>query len=202
MEPELEHRRKQASRREGRRRPVDNFDDDVELRLLSPEPAAVPGRGRAALLFPYSDRPTPGSAGVVAAAVGTAPASLLGGPLMMADGVAVAGLRAAEGNGRRVVVVLLGGRREDGSRIAPEVARRFLAELRVPLEVWDLSGPAAEPPSGWGELRPVDNVDDLLRAVRRVRTLAGEQRIVWLAGRHLPQEITLSPAAAGISLAE
>jgi hypothetical protein len=48
----------------------------------------------------------------------------------------------------------------------------------------------------------VDTVDDLVRAARRLQSALDDQRIVWLAGRRLPQEITLSPEAKGISLVE
>jgi hypothetical protein len=202
MEPELEHRRKKARRDSGRNRSSDALGDDVEIRVLSPEPVSPDNRVEAALLFPMSDRPVPGSKGLVTATVGTSAASSLAGPLMLSDAVAIAGMRVAGGNRRRAVVVLLGPKREDGSRFSPEVARRYLADLHVPLFVWDLSGPAAKPPEGWGQPRPVDNVDDLLRAVRRIRSGLGDQRIVWLSGRHLPQGITLSPEAQGIRLAE
>ena len=96
---------------------------------------------------------------------------------------------------------MLGRQREDGSRFAPEIARRYLEDLRVPLVVWDLSGPSADPPTGWGDLKPVENVDDLVRQVRRIRYRLGEQRIVWLRGTHLPQQIELTDRARGISLA-
>jgi hypothetical protein len=200
LEPELERRRKKARQRSDRDRSTDTLGDGVEIRVLSPEPVS-PDR-RAALLFPLSDKPVSGSKGLVAATVGTAAASTLGGPLMTADAVAVAGMRTAGGNRRRAVVLLLGPKREDGSRFSPEVAQRYLADLRVPLFVWDLSGPAADPPIGWGEMRPVDTVDDLSRAVRRIRSRLDDQRIVWLGGRHLPQAITLSDKAKGIRLAE
>ncbi len=202
MEPEIEHRRKKARRDGGRNRSSDDLGEDVQIRVLSPEPVTPDNRARAALLFPMSDRPVAGSKGLVAATIGTSAASTLAGPLMLSDAVAIAGMRAAGGNRRRAVVLLLGPKREDGSRFSPEIARRYLADLHVPLFVWDLSGPAAEPPGGWGELRPVDNADDLLRAVRRIRSLLEDQRIVWLSGRHLPQEIRLSPKAQGIRLAE
>ncbi len=202
MEPELESRRKKARRGSSKNRSLDDFDDDVALLTLSPEPV-VSGEGSSStVLFPFSDKPIPGSEGVVAGTIGTSPASHLAGPLMMSDAVAVAGIRAAEGNGRRAVILLLGQEREDGSRFSVEAARRYLSALRVPLIVWDLSGPAKDVPPGWGEPRPVDNVDDLVRAVRRVRYQLDSQRIIWVNGRHLPQNIELSDEATGISLAQ
>jgi hypothetical protein len=48
----------------------------------------------------------------------------------------------------------------------------------------------------------VDNVDDLVRAVRRVRYQLDDQRVVWVNGRHLPQDIELGPKAKGIRLAK
>jgi len=202
MLPELERRRKKARRDPRQQRKLDILGDDTAIFALSPEPVRPGGRDDRAVLFPFSMRSTPGSEGIVAAAVGTSAASLMGGPLMMSDAVAVAGLRAAEGNGRRAVVLLLGPQREDGSRFDPEVARRYLADLRVPLFVWDLSGPGREVPEGWGDSLPVDNLDDIVRGARRLRYRLEEQRIVWVRGRHLPQEIRLTDRAVGVSLAE
>lgn len=201
MEPELERRRKKSRRDSSRKGSLDAFGDDVDLLTLSPEPIVSDEHSASSLLFPFSADPIPGPEGIVAGTIGTSPVSLLAGPLMLSDAVAVAGLRAAEGNGRRAVILLLGEERQDGSRFSVEAARRYLGALRVPLHVWNLSGPTAEIPAGWGEGRPVDNVDDLVRAVRRVRYRLDEQRIVWVNGRHLPQEIELSPKAKGIRLA-
>jgi hypothetical protein len=202
MDPELEQRRKKARRDASGGRMLDTFDDDVDLLTLSPEPMVSDEGSPATLLFPFSAKPNPGSEGVVAGTIGTSPASLLAGPLMMSDAVAVAGIRAAEGNGRRAVILLLGQEREDGSRFPVEAARGYLDALKVPLIVWDLSGPTKKVPPGWGDARPVDNVDDLVRAVRRVRYQLDEQRIIWINGRHLPQDIELGPKAKGISLAQ
>ena len=96
----------------------------------------------------------------------------------------------------------IGAERQDGGRFSPQVALRFLADLHVPVFVWDLSGPISDPPPGWGRMRPVDNVDDLVRAVRRVRSQLEDQRVVWLNGRHLPQNVELSDKAEGIRLAD
>jgi len=202
MVPELERRRKKARRDPARSRSLDTFGGDVQLWTLSPEPVVPDNRSASVLLFPLSVKPISGSKGIVTGAIGTSPASLLSGPLMMSDAVAVAGIRAAAGNGRRSVILLLGEAREDGSRFPVDAARRYLTSLRVPLYIWDLSGPTAKVPPGWGDSRPVDNVDDLARAVRRVRYQLEEQRIIWINGRHLPQDIELGPKARGIRLAQ
>lgn len=201
MDPELERRRKKARRNPSRNRSLDTFGEDVELFTLSPEPALLGDRSPPVLLFPLSSKPTPGPEGIVAGTVGTSPASQLAGPLMMSDAVAMAGLRSAEGNGRRAVILLLGEEREDGSRFSVAASRRYLSDLMVPLFVWDLSPRTAEAPTGWGDSRKVDNVDDLVRAARRVRYQLDDQVIVWINGRHLPQDIELTEAAKGIRLA-
>jgi len=202
MLPELERRRKKARRRPGGRNKTDALGDDVDMFVLSPEAIQPDTRKAEAVLFPFSNRPTKGSEGVASTAVTASSASFLGGPLMLSDGVAVAAIRAAEGNGRRMVLVLLGPQREDASRFSPEVTRNYLRDLRVTLVVWDLSGPASVVPPGWGDVLPVDNTDDLVRRVRRVRYQLEEQRIVWVRGRHLPQDIELSEEAQEISLAQ
>jgi hypothetical protein len=201
MAPEIERRHKRARSSERAARSLDTFGADVELVVMSPETVGPQTSSGNALLFPISLRPAPGEDGLVAATAGRRAGSQLGGPLMLSDAVAVAGMRAAEGNRPRAVIVLLGAAREDGSRFAPSAARSYLDDLRVPLHVWDLSGPVSAPPGGWGEARPVDTVDDLVRSVRRVRYELTEQRIVWLNGRHLPQTIELTDRARGIRLA-
>lgn len=54
----------------------------------------------------------------------------------LARAVAVAGIHAASGKRPRAVVLVLGPDAEDASPFAPAAARRFLASLRVPLEIW------------------------------------------------------------------
>ncbi len=121
---------------------------------------------------------------------------------MLPDAVAMAGLHAAEGNRRRAVLLILGGEREDVQRLDPDAVRAFLRDLRVPLVVWDLSGPGSSAPEGWRPDRVIEDLDDFDRACRRLRYMLEEQRIVWVGGRHLPQSIALSPKARGISLVE
>ena len=97
---------------------------------------------------------------------------------------------------------MLGREREDIQRFDPEVVRAYLRDLRVPLVVWDLSGPGGAAPGEWPSDRVIEDFDDLARATRRLRHLLEEQRIVWVGGRHLPQAFELGPDAHGISLVE
>lgn len=201
---ELRSQRKRMAhdaRRSGSGLALDRLGDDVEIRVLVAEPVQPRDRDRATLLFPYSKRGVPGDEGIVEAAVAPSNERLLGTGLMLSDAVAVAGLRAAEGNHRRAVLLMLGSQREDVSRFPPDVVRRFLAELHVPLLVWDLSGPAASAPASWRPDDAIDGFEDLAAASGRLRTLLDRQRIVWLGGHHLPQLLGLGPAASGIEIA-
>jgi hypothetical protein len=202
---ELFRDRKKTSRRKRRGddgpRFADELAEDVQLRILIPEPIVPEGRTQATLLFPLSRKPVSGSEGVLKAVIAAKPGGFIGAGLMMGDAVAMASIRAAQGNHRRAVLVFVGQQREDISRVTPETVRGFAAELRVPLVVWDLSGGRISPAQGWDPDREVQDVDDLRRAIRRLRYLLDQQRIVWLGGRHLPQELALGPAAEGIALA-
>jgi hypothetical protein len=179
---------------------LDLLDDDVEMRVLVAEPVRPRDRARATLLFPYSKEGLPGGEGIIRAAVVPKNERLLGTGLMVGDAVAVAGLRAAEGNLRRAVLLLLGPQREDVSRFHPEAVRRFLDELHVPLVVWDLSGPTADAPPAWRPDVAIATFDDVATAAGQLRSLFRRQRVVWVAGDVLPQLVELGPAAEGIAL--
>ncbi len=179
---------------------------------------AGPGRGEAATrrttpreLFPISrdlatpDR-TPTSVGVgrrlVAAprATGLLAATFYRAPpagvsQRLADAVAEAGRAAAAGGRPRAVILITGPGSTDASRFSPEVVRGYLRRLRVPLVVWSPEAPAAW--STWGEAARIRGRSQLLHAVRGVRSTVDRQLVVWLEGRHVPQEIELAPQAAG-----
>jgi hypothetical protein len=139
----------------------------------------------------------------------------------VATAVATAGAAVAARSHRRAVVLLLakaraagtepahepgpassvtGGREADALTIA--AARAYLAALRVPLVVWSLAGPAAASPAApWGAAEEVSSGKRLRAAVKRLRARLDSQEIVWFAGRHLPQDITLDESATGLRLA-
>jgi len=117
------------------------------------------------------------------------------------DAVAVAGLEAAGSYGARAVLLVLGGPAPDRSFYSPTLVRRYLETLHVPLFIWSLEDAGARQAApAWGEVEDISSPWKLREAFRRLRLQLDSQQIVWLEGRHLPQEIELSEKARGIEL--
>jgi hypothetical protein len=118
-----------------------------------------------------------------------------------AEAVAVAGLNAASGNQRRAVIAVAS--LYDLASSAPLAApvRDYLRTLGVPFFVWTSDSELARRYNGpWGGIEDlsltrslVEANDVLLRSIER-------QRIVWVEGRYLPQEIELARSDLGFSL--
>ncbi len=126
------------------------------------------------------------------------PAATSGAPLQLADAVAEAGRAAAAGRRARAVILVTAGDTADASRLDPATARAYLQRLQVPLVVWSPQVPKAwRRGDPWGTVEEIGGRSTLFRAVRDVRSLLDRQLVVWLEGRHLPQEIELAPEAAG-----
>ena len=119
--------------------------------------------------------------------------------LRIADAVAVAGLQATAENHRRAVVLIV-GEVPDSSRYDPATVRRYLESIRVPLFVWSLYGPDAPAARAWGQAEDISTLENLGKAVSRLRAEMASQTIIWLEGRYLPQAVTLTPAAKGVEL--
>ena len=119
----------------------------------------------------------------------------------LADAVAVAALTAAEGNRRRAVVLVLGPSAKDDSLVTPEEAARFLGRIGVPLHVWSIGEAASPEASRWPTARTIASAADLDAAVRDLTAAAARQRIVWVEGSHVPQDVEVGPLAKGIRLA-
>jgi hypothetical protein len=119
----------------------------------------------------------------------------------IADAVAVAGLEAVKENRRRAVLLVLNGNEEDASHYEPAAVRRFLAALRVPLFVWYLQKPVpGSSTAAWGGAVDATFIANVVESVVEIREELRSQRIVLVDGRHLPQSIALTPAAAGLEL--
>jgi hypothetical protein len=97
---------------------------------------------------------------------------------------------------------VLGDETADGSRHSPASVRKYLETIRVPFTVWSLKSLETQPlAKSWGAVEDVSSRGRLEKAVERLKADLASQRIVWVQGRHLPQEITLSEKAFGIELA-
>ena len=114
-----------------------------------------------------------------------------------ADAAAVAGLEAYESCARRAVVVVL-GTPTDSSRMAPQSVRRYLQKVRVPLYVWSLVRPTAPQIERWGTVEDVSSIDRLRKAFRTLKKDVESQRVVWIEGKHLPQQVELTDRGRAI----
>lgn len=125
-----------------------------------------------------------------------------GSDIYLAGATALAGLRATATNRRRAVLLIAG---EGALRGEPDSVRRtrgFLAAIGVPLVVWTpVSAEQWPQESPWGEAVDVSTGHDLNNADKALQRLLRRQRVVWLDGDHLPQDIELAPGLDGLRIA-
>jgi hypothetical protein len=118
-----------------------------------------------------------------------------------ADAVAIAGLQAYAGYTRRAVVLVLGRQIADASQYRPAAVRAYLEKMRVPLFVWSLESRTADRVAAtWGSVEDISSFTKLKTAFERLRQELDSQQMIWVEGRHLPQQIALSSAAQEIEL--
>jgi hypothetical protein len=117
----------------------------------------------------------------------------------LAEAVAVAGMRAVSGGSPRAVVLVLARDAVDYSYYDPKSVRDYLQALRVPLVVWTTEEGGLT--SDWGEAHRVATQGSLAKASRRLLKSLKRQWIVWIEGRHLPNEIGLDERATRFRLA-
>jgi len=177
--------------------PVTLGPDDPGLRLVVPLPTRV-GQGRLPVdLFPitgwYRLR-----AGLLPWVVTHLEGADRAGQ-RLADAVAVAGLRAAAGATPRAVILVVDSVPEDASGQDPDVVRRYLELIRVPLRVWSTDGSQRQL-EGWGAVEDVSSRRKLRRAAERLEDLLARQRIVWVHGQHVPGSIQLAEDQPGVRL--
>ena len=113
-------------------------------------------------------------------------------PARPSAAVAVAGLAAYESRRRRAVV-LIPSRRHSDDTLDPAVVRTYLETLRVPFFVWDAGDGDTEQFAAWGTARKVDSLGELAEAFEELEELLDRQWVVWIDGKHLPQDISLAP---------
>lgn len=111
----------------------------------------------------------------------------------LTDATATAALVASAGRRGRAVILVAGSEVADHSRFDPAEVRRYLTDLGVPLFVWSPRPELVAP--AWGPVERIGNRVELIRAIRNFRTELDRQVLVWVEGRHLPHEVTLSTGA-------
>lgn len=122
-------------------------------------------------------------------------------PVRLADAVAVAGLQASAVAGPRAVLLLLAPGAQDASRFTGPMVRRYLQAIHVPLLVWSAGSSDAAMQAAWGPIEDITTGTGVRNANRQLAAAVATQSIVWLTGRHLPQDLALAPAAAAVQLA-
>lgn len=111
------------------------------------------------------------------------------------NAVANAGLLAAAGGRRRAVVLIMGASEGGGGDLSVDAVREFLRLLGVPLRVWSpVAEVAMHGAAGWGAAEDVSTCAKLDRTSRMLSEELDRQRIVWVEGLHLPQDVVLSSA--------
>ncbi len=187
--------------RSGRRTAFGNLGYKTYLRVLSPAGAPLSPTEVTRDMFVQSESVETSNHGLLWLSQQTRPQSF---PLLLPDAVALAGVQAHASTRRRAVLLLLGDSPSLEQAYSAEAARHYLQLLRVPFYVWSLG---SEPRSEWGDVQTVPLAGDFSkghkifkRAVETLREDLDAQRIVWLEGSHLPQNIELAPQAVGLRL--
>ncbi len=120
----------------------------------------------------------------------------------LANAVATAGMQAASLNRRRAVALFVGEAPPDSSTMTVDAARAYLESINVPLFVWSPDRRISELAlPGWGLPDDVSTDLQFQGAVTRLQNALAAQRIVWLAGSHLPQTVTIAPGVKQVFLA-
>ncbi len=178
-----------------------------EVRLVWPTATSYSGPGAAvsgarADLFDITREYTARDGGLLWILARTLPpAEAPSSSQRLSDAVCVAGLRALDGHRRRAVLLVLAGEPADGSQSSPALVRHYLQKIRVPLFVWSVVDPGDKPTPGlaaWGEVEDASSLNKVKKAFAKLEDDLKSQVLVWVDGRHLPQSITLSPAAAEV----
>ncbi len=149
-----------------------SFGDDAGARFVSPRAAPVSRVARRHGIFNLTTERPSNEYGLLWHSALVQPLLF---PSRLSDAVAMAGLEAHAGRGRRAVVLLMEDEAMGPSRYPPAVVRDYLEALQVPLYVWDFGlvdpggrhrdtpaaeSPAAESPAegagtvdSWGDVR-------------------------------------------------
>ncbi len=193
----LKRRERRAGRGAAFAEEISVLEDQDWVRFVWPMASDGHPNAQSTQLFDYSRDLTRRDGSLVEILRRTSPPHAIHpSDVRLADAVAVAGLLAASRSRRRGVVLVTEVQSPGdltaptGDRFTAAEARSFLAELRVPLLVWAVG---EDGPSRWGEVQHLWSPRSVERAISRLRTIVDDQRVAWISGLHLPQEILVEP---------
>lgn len=109
--------------------------------------------------------------------------------------VATTALQAASLGSPRAVVLVLGPTAADDGFHHPRNVLGYLETLQVPFFLWSVGGGDSPLTQEWGGATDISYPDNLLAALGELRAVLDRQRIIWVEGQHLPQQIELSASA-------
>ena len=188
-------------------RPLRRFgalDDDVLINIISPVPGTVTPGGITRETFLRS-RSFSGTEGGLNRLFQRQQEPMRFKPRVSAA-VAVAGMAAHDTNRRRAVVLMTAGPAEDPNDFPPDTTRGYLEALDVPLYVWSFA--VAGHDQAWPDAvdlgdprKPQEVARRLAQATASLQQDLRKQRVVWLEGRHVPNQIALGSNARGLRLA-
>lgn len=117
-------------------------------------------------------------------------------PRRVADAVAIAAQAASAGRRARIVVLIAEPGTEDHSDHSVDTVRRYLSLLQVPLVVWspNIQGRSKEV-GAWGTAHNIATTQGLRQASLHLRQTLDKQLVVWLRGRHMPHQISMTAEA-------
>lgn len=171
-----------------------------DYRLVWCRPTMTTQSRQEVAVFPMTPDIPPGGGSVLFHAAGLAPPHTRSEP-QVAKAVATAGLSAAARDRRRAVVLVVGPLAEDEGDLGPAEARDFLARLRVPLFVWSVAKETPGLARRFGSVVDASTWERFGEAVADLSELLARQRIVWLEGSWLPQDVSLRAPPRGVTLA-
>jgi hypothetical protein len=116
----------------------------------------------------------------------------------LSDALAVAGVRAAAEGSRRAVLLIVDKNPDDFSEHSAGSACGYLRSLQVPLFVW--SSAKKELVTPWGDAELVNCYRRYEGVANRLFDHLSRQRVVWLNGSHLPNQLELTGKATGVQL--
>jgi hypothetical protein len=178
------------------------FEPDTRVQFLSPFSEHQERSQGDMDIFPPSGVFTVEDGGLYWLLMQSQFAAEISGPQRLADAVAAGSVLVTRRNRRRAVVLILGEEPQDASVFDPPQVESFLAILRVPLFIWSTGDGGDSFSKNWKSVTRVASLRELESAAKTLFDHLDRQRIVWLDGIHLPQDVVISSPSAHSPVAQ